>query len=140
MRTLLIASLAALSACAANANPASFADAESQPMTAELHGENFATLPTVSCDVRATRTARGVRFEATAFSNGNAVGDYEFVIAKRDRAGRSDIVQGGEFDLVAGETASLGSAEVSVERGASYTAQVVMRDADGVACSAERTR
>lgn len=140
MRTLLFASLAGLSACAANANPASFAGAESQPMAAELHGENIATLPTVSCDVRATRTSRGVRFEATAFSDDHAVGDYEFVIAKRDRAGRSDIVQGGEFDLLAGETASLGSAEVSVERGASYSARLVLHDAEGVACSAERIR
>jgi hypothetical protein len=94
----------------------------------------------MECDIHAVRTSRGVRFEAAALSEFAASGEYEFIITKRDRSGSSDIVQGGEYDLLAGYTQSLGSAEVSVERGGAYVARLILSDADGVACSAETRR
>ena len=133
MRILLIASLSAIGACSAAASPPMLAGAPDEPVSA------YAEPADVSCNVRTTRTAHGVRFEARAASETDASGEYEFVITKRDRGGSSDIVQGGEFDLIAGEAQSLGSAEVSVERGGSYSARLVLRDAGGVACSAERS-
>lgn len=137
MRMLLIASLAAISACAAAASPPVLARAPDDAPRAYDAPTQPADL---SCNVRTIRTSHGVRFEARASSDaGHASGEYEFVIRKRDRGGASDIVQGGAFDLVAGDTQSLGSAEISVERGGEYSARLVLRDADGVACSAERS-
>lgn len=160
MRMLLIASLAAISACTAAATPPVLAGApepeiaapaaqivaltppaafvEPQPVAQASYGESHAA--DIRCDVRVVRTSHGVRFEATALSDASASGEYEFVITKRDRGGSSDIVQGGEYDLLAGDTQSLGSAEISIERGGGYRAELVLRDADGVACSAEENR
>lgn len=127
MRMLLIASLASISACSAAASPPVLVDA---PLAVEA----------VQCDVRTTRTPHGVRFDARAFSAANpSSGEYEFVITKRDRNGASDIVQGGVYDLIAGEDQSLGSAEIGVERNGNYHARLVLRDSDGVACIAERS-
>jgi hypothetical protein len=140
MRILLIASLAAISACTAVANPPVLTGASAEPALAvEAQTAQFASAD-VDCDIRAVRTAHGVRLEASAVSEGGASGEYEFVITKRDRGGSSDIVQGGEYDLIAGDMQSLGSAEVSVERGGAYRARLVLRDMDGVACNAETSR
>lgn len=137
MRMLLIASLAAISACTAAASPPALSD---EPVLAvEAPAAQLASAD-MSCDIRATRTSHGVRLEATALSDFAASGEYEFVITKRDRGGSSDISQGGEYDLMAGDMQSLGSAEVSVGRGGAYRARLVLRDADGVACSAEESR
>ncbi|HJS79404.1 MAG TPA: curli-like amyloid fiber formation chaperone CsgH [Vitreimonas sp.] len=159
MRMLLIASLATLSACTAAASPPALAGAEPQiaapaaqiaasealpaaiepqPVVAASYAER--ALPDVRCDVRAIRTSHGVRLEAVAMSDDGAFGEYEFVITKRDRGGSSDITQGGEYDLSNGASQSLGSAEVSLERGGGYEARLVLRDDDGVACAAETSR
>ena len=166
MRMLLIASLAAISACTAAATPPVLAGAPDENVRAieaaapQTAASSAAAAPAarlaaaperastpvahvradVDCDVRVIRTSRGVRFEATALSDAGASGEYEFVVTKRDRGGSSDIVQGGEYDLIAGDTQSLGGAEISVERGGGYSARLVLRDADGVACSAEESR
>lgn len=158
MRMLLIASLAAISACTAAASPPVLSSA-AEPQIAALDAPSAVVVTqvvapepivaasynapppaSVQCDVRAIRTSHGIRFEASAESNRSASGEYELVITKRDRGGSSDIVQGGEYDLGAGDEQSLGNAEVSLERGGSYEARLVLRDADGVACSAERSR
>lgn len=130
MRMLLIASFAAISACSAAANP---------HLPTAVPSAQFAA-SSIECDIHAVRTSRGVRFEAAALSEFAASGEYEFIITKRDRSGSSDIVQGGEYDLLAGYTQSLGIAEVSVERGGAYVARLILSDADGVACSAETRR
>jgi hypothetical protein len=136
MKMLMIAMLAAMGACAASASPTALAGGSEEPAL----DTPLAAASELSCDVRAIRTSRGVRFEATALSASGAAGEYEFVITKRDRGGASDIVQGGEYDLIAGDEQSLGGAEISVERGGAYSAQLLLRDADGVACSAEASR
>lgn len=148
MRMLLIASVAALSACSAAATTPQLAGAPEAPVAASqlappealpVVAASQVAAPRISCDVRTTRTAHGVRFDATARSNGPASGEYQLVITKRDRGGRSDIVQGGEY-ILDGGSQSLGNAEISLERGGGYDARLVLRDADGVACRAERSR
>lgn len=128
MKTFLIAAAAVLGACSASASE-TFLAAEATPFADSM-----------ACDVLTTPTRHGVRFEAIAFSPGEAFGEYEFVISKRDRGGVSDIVQGGEFSLLAGESQALGEAEFSIERGGAYEARLTLRDADGLACEAEARR
>ncbi len=138
MRFLLMSALGALAACAADASPqASFA--EPAPALAPAPAETLTAVGRMSCDVVATATAHGVELRAFAASPDGAAGEYDFTITKNDRGGSSDIVQGGAFALRPGERASLGSAEISIERGGSYHARLVITDADSLACEAERS-
>lgn len=111
----------ALAACAAAASP-SPAQAHNAPQSA------------VECTIRETPIRGGMRFEARARAQRAAYGEYDFVLTKTDRGGSSDIVQGGAFDLRARGEQSLGSAEVSLERGARYRARLVLRDGETVMC------
>lgn len=140
MRMFLIASLVAISACSAAASPEVLAGAPEEPALAIEAPVAQLASANIECDVRAVRTSGRMRFEATALSETAASGEYEFVITKRDRGGSSDIVQAGEYDLIAGDMQSLGSAEVSIERGGAYSARLVLVDTDGIACSAETGR
>ncbi len=140
MRMLVIASLAAISACTASANPPLLGEPDQPALAYDSPSDIYGSPGEVSCDVRAIRTAHGVRFEAIAFSDAGASGEYELVITKRDRDGASDIMQGGEYDLLAGDAQSLGSAELSVARGGAYSARLVLHDQDGIACNAELSR
>lgn len=125
MRSILIAALAALCGCSASAGEASLASSYA---------------PALECDVRAIPSRHGVRLEAAAFDLAGASGEYEFVVRKRDRAGDSNIVQAGEFELAPGERLVLGEAEFNLERRGGYEAQLELRDGDVVMCSAEATR
>jgi hypothetical protein len=125
MRSILIAALAALCGCSASANETSLASPYA---------------PAVQCDVRVIPSRHGARFEASAFDPAGASGEYEFVIRKRDRAGDSNIVQGGEFDLAPGERLVLGEAEFNLERSGRYEARLELRDHDVLMCSAEAAR
>lgn len=137
MRMLLIASLAAISACSAAATQPQLAGRPAEPAFAYDAPISAVSARGVDCDVRAVRTSHGVRLEASAISDLRASGEYDFVITKRDRGGSSDIVQGGEYSLAPGAVQSLGSAEISVARGGGYRARLVLRDRDGIACRAE---
>ncbi len=137
MKSLLFVGLCALAACAANASP--------QTPSATLEAQAAYVQPVsvsgdLTCDIIRTRTSHGVELRAVASSDFSAAGEYEFVITKHDRGGSSDIMQSGEYQLVRGESASLGSAEVSVARGGSYRARLELTDADGVACVATEGR
>jgi hypothetical protein len=81
-----------------------------------------------------------VRLEAVAFDGAGANGEYEFIVTKRDSGGESNIVQGGEFELLAGESQVLGEAEFSLERRGRYDARLELRDGELVMCSAEAAR
>lgn len=139
MKSLLFVGICALAACAANASPpAAVAEAPAAyvtPMSTPVSASRD-----VSCDIIRTRTSRGIELRAVASSDFNATGEYEFTITKHDRSGSSDIMQSGEFQLVRGESASLGSAEVSVARGGGFHARLELTDTDGVACVAEEGR
>lgn len=133
MKSLLFIGLSALAACAAAASP-------TPPAFAEAPAHVQEAPPSLSCDIIRTRTSHGVELRAIAASDASMIGDYEFVITKRDRGGSSDIMQSGEFDLARGESASLGSAEISVARGGGYEARLQLTSADGETCVAEASR
>lgn len=137
MKSLLFVGLCALAACAASANPQT-GSATSEAQAAYV--EPISASHDLTCDIVRTRTSHGVELRAVASSDFNTAGDYEFVITKHDRSGSSDIMQSGEYQLARGESADLGSAEVSVARGGGVRARLELRDADGVACVATEGR
>ncbi|MGD9981535.1 MAG: curli-like amyloid fiber formation chaperone CsgH [Hyphomonadaceae bacterium] len=153
MRSLLFVGLAMLGACAANASPQAapaVADAPAVVAPVEPASPVWAEAPVaettarleradLECDIVRTRTSRGVELRAIASSDARVAGEYEFTITKRDRSGSSDIMQSGEFALD-GDTASLGSAEVSVSRGGGYDARLELTSLDGEICVAEASR
>lgn len=124
--TKLLASIAALiaaSACAASA---------------QTSAPSPAYASAAECMIDVTRTRHGMLFEALARAEDGASGEYEFVLTKDDRGGSSDIMQGGAFSLRAGEHSTLGSSELSLERGGDYRARLVLWDGDEEVCRAER--
>ncbi len=125
MKKLLttLAALIAASACTATAQTAD-------------HGHHVEA-PEISCAIRMTPTRHGMRFDALAEGFAPARGAYEFILTKDDRGGSSDIVQGGDFDLLDGSRQTLGSAELSLERGARYRARLILSDEDGELCRSE---
>jgi len=154
MRSLLFVGLAMLGACAANASPQTapaIADAPAVAAPLEPASPVWAEAPVVEatarleraadleCDIVRTRTSRGVELRAIASSDARVAGEYEFTITKRDRSGSSDIMQSGEFALDR-DSASLGSAEVSVSRGGGYDARLELTSRDGETCVAEASR
>jgi hypothetical protein len=128
MKKLLItaAALIAASACTAVAQ------------TGDRYDDHAAYPAEVECAIRLTPTRYGMRFEALAEGFAPARGQYEFILTKDDRGGSSDIVQGGDFDLIDGDREVLGSAELSLERGARYRARLVLSDDAGEICRSER--
>lgn len=97
-----------------------------------------AAAPMVECDILTTATPHGVRFSAVARSDEPTSGSYEFVLTKNDRNGSSDINQGGEFTITSDASQSLGEAELSLDRRGGYRARLVLWDAGGEVCRAER--
>jgi hypothetical protein len=159
-----MAVLGALSACSASARPSDSAAAAPLAVAAVASAPELAGGPAqpamtpavaatvaapaamhtpvqafadVSCDIRARRTSHGVELEAFARSDAPAMGEFEFIITKDDAGGSSDIAQSGVFDLGGGERQSLGSSEISVERGGRYRARLVLSDSGGVICREE---
>lgn len=124
---LMIAALSTAAACAADARPSN------TYAPAAVENER-----SVQCAIRRTPTRQGVRFEAVAQTTDAASGDYEFIVTKNDANGSSDISQGGAFDMTAGASEVLGSAELGLERNARYRARLVLRDGSGVLCRRER--
>jgi|CXWL01.1.fsa_nt_gi hypothetical protein len=120
-----IAALSALMACAAVAQ----SETNSAPALAE-------EVVDLGCDIRLTPTRRGLRIEALAQSERS--GDYELVVSKDGPSGTSEIVQGGPIEAVDDAEFVLSASEFGVERGDRYSARLVLRDADGVFCRAER--
>ncbi|MGD9966300.1 MAG: curli-like amyloid fiber formation chaperone CsgH [Hyphomonadaceae bacterium] len=160
MRSLLFVGLAMLGACAASAAPSAetvaaeapalVAPAETAPLPRAAPAAAAARSAPVAesaplaradldCAIVRTRTSHGVELRAVASSDARIAGEYEFVITKRDRAGSSDITQAGEFALD-GDSASLGTAEVSVARGGGYDARLELTGFDGETCVAEASR
>ncbi len=101
--------------------------------TAVAHGPRSA-----ECTIDVARTHHGLRFDALARSRTRASGEYELVITKSGRGGSADIVQGGAFQLGAGEENLLGSSELSLDRGGRYRARLVLWDGDRVVCRVVR--
>jgi len=91
--------------------------------------------PAADCRIRETPTPQGMRLEAAVKTDHAVYGDYDFTITSYSSGGSSDIMQGGPVDLLAGERTKVGSADIPRGR---YRAVLVLSDADGALCSAER--
>jgi hypothetical protein len=88
---------------------------------------------TVSCDVRARRTANGLLIRARASADRDVDGEYDLLITKSG-ANAAEISQSGAVSIAAGSSVTLGENEISVERGARVRALLTLRDADGTLC------
>jgi hypothetical protein len=133
-KLIVVAAFAALSAgcgaTASSAQPVPQAELETvEPQDAVV--DDARSDRAVDCDVRVARSARGVALRGILRANTAASGDYRFVVTKSGGGGSSDISQGGPFALAAGEEAVVGSADLSMERGARWRA-VLTLERDGV--------
>lgn len=127
-RLLLIAGLLGATVACAAAN-------EMAAEPAPTHYVMAAAAPfEPACDIEVTRIDGGVRLEAFApeFRASPEPLEYRFTVTKRDRAGSSDIVQGGEV-----VEPLLSSVDLSLDRGAGYRARLTLRDGDGQVCATE---
>ena len=140
MRLMTVAALALVTACAAQALTDARTDLPppAAPVVvaegARAAPEAFIRSP-VACDIRATRTANGVRLEAIARADRAMRGAYNFVITARGSGGSSDVTQGGPIDLTAGRSVTVGVAEISSSR---FHAVLTLSDANGELCRLER--
>ena len=141
------AALAALSACAAAATTP---QAPLAPLAAPLASPSIAVgepnpqapVPvvaraSVSCRIEVTPTRHGVRFEPTAQSATALSGGYRFVTTRTDASGSSENEQGGDFNLRPHARTVLSSVELSMDRGARYTALLILENERGVVCRRE---
>lgn len=135
------AALALVTACAAQ-TPASLhtvSSAESGPVLfaeAQPGERGWAdTSAALSCDIRATRTSRGLRLEAVAHAERAVHGTYDFTITAQGAGGSSDVAQGGLVDLVPGQRAALGVAEIP---DGPFRAVLTLTDAGGELCRLEQ--
>lgn len=150
MRTGLFAAaaLAALSACAAAATTPD--PPRATPLAAPLASPSIAVgepnpqapVPvvaraSVSCSIDVTPTRHGVRFEPTAQSATALAGGYRFVMTRTDASGSSENEQGGVFNLSPHARTVLSSVELSMDRGARYTALLILENERGVVCRRE---
>ena len=140
IKPMTLAALVLVTACAAQ--PPAEVHTVSPPVLAlalvdetQQAAPRAAAAPAVSCDIRATRTANGQRLEAVAYADKDLLGGYDFVVTAQGSGGSSDISQGGEFDLAAGERATVGSVEIPRGR---YRAILTLSDARGDICTLER--
>jgi hypothetical protein len=103
---------------------------EPAPIPAPKPAPAVRTARADSCDIRVEHTSHGVLL--TAVANTERSGDYSFVITKRGESGSSDINQGGPFE--AGRRIELGASEVSLDRGSSYRATLVLTSSGRELC------
>ncbi|MDX2276745.1 MAG: curli-like amyloid fiber formation chaperone CsgH [Hyphomonadaceae bacterium] len=97
----------------------------------------IASSAAMTCEIRATPTADGVRLESFAHASGPLTGTYDLIVTKSGSAGSSDINQGGDFDTLSEPSASLGMSEISLEPGARLHARLIVHGDNGVECRDE---
>jgi hypothetical protein len=89
----------------------------------------------VTCDIRETKTKRGLRLEAIVQADRSVHGTYDFVVTAQSSGGSSDVTQGGPLQLAAGQNATVGAAEIPSGR---YRAVLLLGNAGGDLCNLER--
>ena len=82
--------------------------------------------PGIVCSVLEEASGSGVRLRGRVNGPGDITGTYSFQITKTGPAGSSTISQGGQVSAPAHTETFLGSATLSVEPGASYTARLTI--------------
>lgn len=141
MRLVTVAVLALVAACAAQARNEtleSVPPTEASVVVAEATrvAQTASVSAAVTCDIRATRTALGVRLEAIAHADRAVRGAYAFDITARGAGGSSDVTQGGSFAVEAGGNGAIvGSVEIP---SGSYRVVLTLSDAAGELCRLER--
>ena len=136
-----LAALTALAACSAAAQPPdalmTSAAAPIVAPTEAVPAARFAvadehSVDAPSCDIRVIHTANGVRLEPVAFAAAPGT-DYQFTISKSGPSGASDISQGGAIEPNSG-AATLGGAELSMQRGDRFHAVLTLHDNGAEIC------
>ncbi|MDX2276959.1 MAG: curli-like amyloid fiber formation chaperone CsgH [Hyphomonadaceae bacterium] len=141
MMRLVTVAVLALAACAAQARNEtleSVPPSEASVVVAEATrvAQTASVSAAVTCDIRATRTANGVRLEAIAHADRPVRGAYAFDITARGAGGSSDVTQGGSFAVEAGGNGAIvGSVEIP---SGSYRVVLTLSDAAGELCRFER--
>ncbi len=85
----------------------------------------------LSCEIRSTDIRGGVRLEAIVAGRGGASGEYEFVVAKSGGGGTSNVSQGGEFDISAGNETVVGEVTLGSAEKAKVKASLTVTSANG---------
>jgi hypothetical protein len=89
----------------------------------------------VHCELHTASTGSGVTLSAMARSGIAIAGSYHLVVAKSGAAGGSNIEQSGGFSVAPGGQSTLSSVSLSLERGATYEAQLTVSWSGGtVSC------
>ena len=76
----------------------------------------------LSCEIRSSPSGSGLLLEAVATGSRDATGEYEFVVAKSGGGGSSNVTQGGDFEVSAGEVTILGEVTLGPGEGSSVKA------------------
>ena len=85
----------------------------------------------LSCEIRSTDIRGGVRLQAIVAGRGGASGEYEFVVAKSGGGGTSNVSQGGEFDISAGNETVVGEVTLGSAEKAKVKASLTVTSANG---------
>jgi curli production assembly/transport CsgH protein len=92
---------------------------------------------TLHCRISRNQTGAGVQLTASIASTLAAAGSAHFSVKKSGRAGSSNIAQGKDFHVQAGQEMIVGQATISLEPGALLTAELVISSRTGAQCRAE---
>lgn len=87
------------------------------------------------CDIVIRRTSHGALIEALVESDTSLDAEYSFDLDVSGSAGSSQISQGGEVILDAGDSAVVAQNEISLNRNSRGRAELTVFDEDGEVCS-----
>jgi PBP1b-binding outer membrane lipoprotein LpoB len=87
------------------------------------------------CDIVIRRTSNGALIEALVESDTSLDAEYSFDLDVSGSAGSSQISQGGEVILDAGDSAVVAQNEISLNRNSRGRAELTVFDEDGEVCS-----
>ena len=85
----------------------------------------------LSCEIRSTDIRGGVRLQAIVAGRGGASGEYEFLVAKSGGGGTSNVSQGGDFDISAGNETVVGEVTLGSGEKAKVKASLTVTSANG---------
>ena len=140
-RIAVLTVLAVVTACSASAGPYATPYVARVTESPAPSAEVAATVPAragATCDIRTTRTTRGVRIDAVAHTQRAFTGTYELLVRRSGGANASDIVQQGPVDLAPGGDVTLASSEIGAAHRGRTDITLTLRDANGVVCHLER--
>jgi hypothetical protein len=108
-----------------------------EPPHANLNGAPRQASRRANCDIRVSRTGRGVAITPVAMADRSITGEYDLVLTKDGVSGSSDATQGGPFSVRAGETLKLGETELSLGRRDHYRVVLTLSDGGREICRRE---